>query len=151
MAKSQPLTPMTNDFTSPAPLEPEAGFGKSASVKQAADELRAAAGDLRAAASERAREFVHTAGDQAKALTERAAEKAQQFKAAAADKAGEWKSFATEKAGQLRESASEHWQETRDKARDIHISAEDYIRQHPTKCVLGALGIGFLIGLIVRR
>ena len=36
-------------------------------------------------------------------------------------------------------------------ARAAEKAAEDYIRQHPTKCVLGALGVGFLLGLIVRR
>ena len=37
------------------------------------------------------------------------------------------------------------------KAKELHVTAEDYIRQNPTKCVLSALGLGFLIGLIVRR
>ena len=36
-------------------------------------------------------------------------------------------------------------------ARSGIVAAEDYIRQNPTKCVLGALGLGVLIGLIVRR
>ena len=103
------------------------------SIAQAANDLRAAAGD-------RAREFVHTAESKAAVLKERALESAQQLRQTAA-----------EKSQHLRESASEHWQETRVKAQELHSSAEDYIRQNPTKCVLGALGVGFLIGLITRR
>jgi ElaB/YqjD/DUF883 family membrane-anchored ribosome-binding protein len=99
-----------------------------------------AANDLRAAAGERAREFVHTAESRAAALKERAIESAQQLRQTAA-----------EKSQHFRESATEHWQETRVKAQELHSSAEDYIRQNPTKCVLGALGVGFLIGLITRR
>jgi ElaB/YqjD/DUF883 family membrane-anchored ribosome-binding protein len=37
------------------------------------------------------------------------------------------------------------------KAKELQVTAEDYIRQNPTKCVISALGLGFLIGLIVRR
>jgi ElaB/YqjD/DUF883 family membrane-anchored ribosome-binding protein len=80
-----------------------------------------------------------------------ATEKAQAFKSAAAEKADALKQVAGEKARVIRSAADEQWRDTRDKAKEIHVSAEDYIRQHPTKCVLGALGVGFLIGLIARR
>ena len=61
------------------------------------------------------------------------------------------KAAAAERAQHLKETANEQWQDTRVKARELHVTAEDYIRQNPTKCVLSALGLGFLIGLIVRR
>lgn len=99
-----------------------------------------AANELRAAAGERAREFVHTAESKAAELKHRAIESAQQLR-----------QTATEKSKHIRETANEHWQETRVKAQELHSTAEDYIRQNPTKCVLGALGVGFLIGLITRR
>ncbi len=105
-----------------------------------APSISQAANDLRAAAGEKAREFVHTAESRASALKERAVESAQHFRQSAA-----------EKSQHLREVATEHWQETRVKAQELHSTAEDYIRQNPTKCVLGALGVGFLIGLITRR
>lgn len=124
---------MSDAFSSSNPLDPEAGFTRSPSVGQAAQ-------DLRAAATEKAREFASATAEQAAALKERATEKATQFK-----------SVATEKAQHLRDTAVEQWHETRDKAKELHVTAEDYIRQHPTKTVLSALGIGFLIGLIVRR
>jgi ElaB/YqjD/DUF883 family membrane-anchored ribosome-binding protein len=153
--QNKKTTPMNNPFSTTNSLDPEAGFTQTPSVSQAANDLRVAAG-------EKAREFVHTAEGKAVALKERAVESAQQFrdtaadraslfKASATEKASAFKSAATDKAQHLRESATEQWQDTRVKAKELHITAEDYIRQNPTKCVLSALGAGFLIGLIVRR
>ena len=73
------------------------------------------------------------------------------FRDTAAERASQFKATATEKALHFKESATEQWQDTRVKAKELHVTAEDYIRQNPTKCVLSALGAGFLIGLIVRR
>lgn len=124
---------MSNPFSTPSSLDPEAGFTQTPSIGQAANDLRAAAG-------EKAREFVHTAESKAALLKERAVESAQQFR-----------ETATQKAAALKTSATEQWEDTRVRARELHVTAEDYIRQNPTKCVLSALGMGFLIGLIVRR
>ncbi len=135
---------MNNPFSAADTLEPEAGYTQTPSVSQAANDLRAAAG-------EKAREFVHTAEEKAAALKDRAVESAQQFRDTAAERASQFKATATEKALHFKESATEQWQDTRVKAKELHITAEDYIRQNPTKCVLSALGAGFLIGLIVRR
>lgn len=146
---------MSNPFSTPDSLDPEAGFTQTPSVAQAANDLRAAAGEA-------AREFVHTAGEKAATLKDRAVESAQhfrdtasekatQFKAAATEKAAAFKSAAADKAAHFKETASEQWQDTRVKAKELHVTAEDYVRQNPTKCVLGALGVGFLIGLIARR
>lgn len=152
----QSIHVMSDTFaTNAGSLDPEAGFSKSPSVGQAANDLRAAAG-------EKAKEFAHQATDQAKVIKERAVESAQHlrevatdkalaFKTAATDKAESLKQAAAEKAKELRHSADEQWRETRVKAKELHITTEDYIRQHPTRCVAGALGIGFLIGLIARR
>lgn len=135
---------MNNPFSAANTLDPEAGFTQTPSVSQAANDLRAAAG-------EKAREFVHTAEEKAAALKGRAVESAQQFRDTAAERASQLRATATEKALHFKESATEQWQDTRVKAKELHITAEDYIRQNPTKCVLSALGAGFLIGLIVRR
>ena len=153
--ESQTLKAMSNPFSNPNNLEPEAGFASTPSIAQAAHELRAAAG-------EKAREFVQIADEKASSLKDRAVESAQhfretaaeratQFKAAASEKATAFKAAATDKASQLKDTAHEQWQDTRVKAKEMHVTAEDYIRQNPTKCVLSALGAGFLIGLIVRR
>jgi len=140
----KPPSAMSNPFSSTNGLDPEAGFTTSPSIAQAANDLRAAAG-------EKARELVHTAETKASVLKERAVESAQQFRESANEKAAALKSVATEKAAHLKETATEQWQDTRVKAKELQVTAEDYIRQNPTKCVVSALGIGFLIGLIVRR
>lgn len=110
-----------------------------------------AAADLRAAAGERAQQLLRNAEEQAHILKERALEKAQQFRNIASEKAHQLRESANVKVAHAREVATEQWNEAREKARDAHQTAEDYVRQHPTRSVLGALGIGFLIGLLVRR
>ena len=145
---------MTESLSTPAGLEPEAGLSHP-SVAQAANDLRLAAG-------EKAKEFAHSVTSQAATLKERAIESAQHFrevatekattlKQTAADRAEVLRSAATERAQRLQNTAVEQWRDTRDKSREIQVTAEDYIRQNPTKCVVGALGLGILIGLIVRR
>jgi ElaB/YqjD/DUF883 family membrane-anchored ribosome-binding protein len=137
---------MSNPFSTPSSLDPEAGFtaNPTPSISQAANDLRSAAG-------EKAREFVHTAESKAAELKGRAVESAQQFRETATEKAAAFKSVAAEKAHHIKESATEQWQDTRVKAKELQVTAEDYIRQNPTKCVISALGLGFLIGLIARR
>lgn len=135
---------MSNPFSSPDSLDADAGVLHAPSVAQAANDLRIASG-------EKARELVHSAEEKAAALKERAIESAQHFRETATVKAAALKSAATDKALHFKESATEQWQDTRVKAQELHETAEDYIRHNPTKCVLGALGVGFLIGLIVRR
>lgn len=110
------------------------------SVSDAVSELRHAAGD-----------FASATGAEANKIKDRAVETAQSLKANATEKADHFKAVATEKAQHAKESAQHQWDETRVKAREIQVTAEDYIRQNPTKAVLGALGIGFLIGLIARN
>jgi ElaB/YqjD/DUF883 family membrane-anchored ribosome-binding protein len=135
---------MSDSFSTPNTLDPEAGFTHTPSVSQAANDLRVAAG-------EKAREFVHTAEVKTAALKERAIESAQHFRETALERANALKAAAADKAQHFKENAAGQWQDTRVKAQELHGNAEDYIRQNPTKCVLGALGVGFLIGLIVRR
>lgn len=106
-----------------------------------------AANDLRSAASD----FAKTTGEQATHVKDRALDTANALKASAVQKAEEFKTVASEKVSHAKEVAQQQWDETRVRAKEIHVTAEDYIRQNPTKAVLGALGVGFLIGLIVRR
>ena len=124
---------MSNSLVTPNNLDSEAECAQTPSIAQAANDLRAAAG-------EKARELAHSAETKASVLRERAVESAQHFRDNAA-----------EKATALKSAATEQWQDTRVKAKELHVTTEEYIRQNPTKCVVSALGIGFLIGLIVRR
>lgn len=125
-------------------LDPEAGFTTTPSVSQAANDLRTAAG-------EKAKELVHNAESKAAQLKGRAIESAQHLRESASEKATALKAVASEKAAHFKETATEQWNDTRVKAKEMHVTAEDYVREHPTKCVLGALGVGVLIGLIIRR
>jgi ElaB/YqjD/DUF883 family membrane-anchored ribosome-binding protein len=120
-------------------------------VALAAHDLRAAAGDFAKTTGEQASNVKDRAVEAANALKTSAVQKAEQFKSVATEKAEQFKTVATEKATHVKEVAQQQWDETRVKAKEIHVTAEDYIRQNPTKSVLGALGVGFLIGLIVRR
>lgn len=135
---------MSNPFYSADSLDPSTSSLQSPSVAQAANDLRIASG-------EKARELVHTAEEKATALKERAIESAIHFRDSATEKAATLKAAATDKAHHLKESATEQWQDTSLRAQELHETAENYVRLNPTKCVLGALGVGFLIGLIARR
>ncbi len=61
------------------------------------------------------------------------------------------KTAAIGRADKIKQAAAEKLNKGKEKAKQIHVSGEDYVRAHPTKCVLGALGLGVAIGLIVRR
>jgi ElaB/YqjD/DUF883 family membrane-anchored ribosome-binding protein len=143
-APSNHITTMNeNPFSAAPPAAP--------SVSNAVSELRHAAGDFAAATGAEATKIKDRALDAAQTLKATATEKADHFKAVATEKADHYKAVATEKVQHAKETAQHQWEETRVKAKEIHVTAEDYIRQNPTKAVLGALGIGFLIGLIARN
>ncbi|MCU0782011.1 MAG: hypothetical protein MUF04_13045 [Akkermansiaceae bacterium] len=146
---------MTEPIPTPSPLDPQSDFAPHPSVSQAANDLRAAAG-------EKAKELAQSISTQAASIRDRAVESAQHFRdvasekasalrKAATDKAETFRAAASEQAHRFQESASEQWATTCERGKDLHITAEDYIRQNPTKCVLGALGLGVLIGLMIRR
>lgn len=121
------------------------------SVSEAASDLRAAAEDFASTTGAEAAKLKERAVEAAQALKANASEKAEHYKAVATEKAEHYKTVATDKVHQVKENAQHQWDETRVKAKEIQVTAEDYIRQNPTKAVLGALGIGFLIGLIARN
>ena len=72
-------------------------------------------------------------------------------KAHARAAAAEMRDAASEAAREFRERAGGVAGEWQEKARDVQKEIEDFVREHPTKSILGALGIGFVIGLIFRR
>jgi ElaB/YqjD/DUF883 family membrane-anchored ribosome-binding protein len=84
------------------------------------------------------------------------------FKAAAAAKAAEIRRIAEKKAEELRQLAQEKaqefggaaesaWSDARTKAKSWHADSETYVRENPTKAILIALGLGFLLGLLFRK
>jgi hypothetical protein len=42
-------------------------------------------------------------------------------------------------------------QDAKDRARSLRRAADQYVRENPAKAVFGALGFGFVLGLIFRR
>ncbi|NWK56741.1 DUF883 family protein [Verrucomicrobiaceae bacterium N1E253] len=100
---------------------------------------------------DKAGKLAHEAGAKAQQIKDSAVEKASQIREVAGSKASEIKEAAAVKTQQIKQAAGEQIQHGQVKAREAHADAEEYIRQNPTKSVLTALGVGFLIGLVVRR
>src|SRR5947207_12088724 len=61
------------------------------------------------------------------------------------------KSAAGAIAGEYRGKAEQPWGDAKDRIRTFQEDADQYVRENPTKAVLTALGIGFVLGLIFRR
>ena len=49
------------------------------------------------------------------------------------------------------DKVQDSWNETKKRIRTWQDDGEDYVRENPTKAVFAALGIGFVLGLIVRH
>ena len=99
-----------------------------------------AAEELKAAAALKAQQLREAAGQGAVRLKESATETTKKLR-----------ETAEERAVRAREFANHQWQSARGHAKDWQEQGEIYIRENPTKAVLGALGIGFVLGLIFRR
>ena len=72
-------------------------------------------------------------------------------KAHARAAAAEMRDAAAEAAREFRERAGGVAGEWKEKARGVQKEIEDYVRENPTKSILAAVGVGFVIGLICRR
>ena len=58
---------------------------------------------------------------------------------------------ATEAAREVKDRANVIADELKGKVNDWQKDAEQYVRENPTKSVLAAVGVGFVIGLICRK
>ena len=65
--------------------------------------------------------------------------------------AGEYRGRAEDAWDEARGKAEQAWGDARERVRTFQEDAEEYVRENPTKAVLTALGIGFVLGLIFRR
>jgi ElaB/YqjD/DUF883 family membrane-anchored ribosome-binding protein len=97
--------------------------------KRGTDDLRAAAGDLKEAASANIENIRQAAGQKADELREAAQGKAQE----------------------LRGAGESVLSGTRSRAKSWHTKGEVYVRANPNKAFLMALGLGFLLGLLFRK
>jgi len=135
---------------------PSAAFTETPDASSAADDLRAAAEGKspKRPTSETEQQAIalkEAAAGKAAKLRNFAGQKAGDLKVAASEKIGAMREGAGETAGQFRDVATEHWQETRERAKDAHRNMEDYVRENPTKSVLTAVGVGLVMGLLIRR
>jgi ElaB/YqjD/DUF883 family membrane-anchored ribosome-binding protein len=97
--------------------------------KSGAEDLRAAASDLKVATSAKVEDISQAAGQKTDELREAAQGKAQEFRGA----------------------AKSVWSDTMSQAKSWHTKGEAYVRANPTKAILMALGLGFLLGLSFRK
>ena len=60
-------------------------------------------------------------------------------------------SAASEKAAHYCAQAEEAYKHARERARTAQQEGEAYVREKPIQAVLAALGVGFILGLLIRR
>ena len=75
----------------------------------------------------------------------------QDLRAAAEAKAAELRATAEGKVKELRGRAEHAYSDARDRAQTLRGESEHWIRENPTRAVLTAMGIGFILGLIFRK
>jgi ElaB/YqjD/DUF883 family membrane-anchored ribosome-binding protein len=76
---------------------------------------------------------------------------AEELREAAEAKARELRSVAEAKAGEYRHKAEQAYDDAATRVRSLREDGEAYVRENPTRAVLTALGVGFVLGLIFRR
>src|SRR5215467_14944432 len=79
---------------------------------------------------------------------EHARRAAKDLKSAAGAIAEQYRGKAEQAWGDARGRAEEAWGDARDRVRTFQDDAEQYVRANPTKAVVTALGIGFVLGMI---
>jgi ElaB/YqjD/DUF883 family membrane-anchored ribosome-binding protein len=76
---------------------------------------------------------------------------AEDLKSAAEAVAHEYRGKAEQAWDDARGRAGTAWGDATQRARTFQQDAEQYVRENPTKAVVTALGIGFVLGMIFRR
>lgn len=97
---------------------------------------------------ESAKAHVKEAADQ---LRSAAGAKARELRQKAEAKAGEFRETAEEKVHEYREKAEQKFGAARERTRTFQEESEAYIRQNPARAVLTALAAGFVLGLVMRK
>lgn len=92
-----------------------------------------------------------TALKAAEDLRTAATAKAQEFRTAAEHKAQQFKHTAEEATQHAREYADKAWEETRARTKDLATEAENFAREKPLQALLAAFGVGFLVGVMLKR
>jgi ElaB/YqjD/DUF883 family membrane-anchored ribosome-binding protein len=82
---------------------------------------------------------------------EAASAKVEHIRQAAGQKADELRSAVQGKAQELKGSAETAWSDIRFRAKSWQAEGEAYVRDNPIKAVSMALGLGILLGLLLRK
>jgi ElaB/YqjD/DUF883 family membrane-anchored ribosome-binding protein len=121
------------------------------SAQELKDEAKTSAQDIAQTTRDEADRLKREVTHAAQTVRQEAAQKASEFKSEVSEKADVFRQAAAETATRVRESASQRLQETGERAKELHATGENYVRQNPTQALLGAVGVGFLLGLMLRR
>jgi ElaB/YqjD/DUF883 family membrane-anchored ribosome-binding protein len=73
------------------------------------------------------------------------------LRAAAEAKAAEIRAAAEAKTAELRGKAEAAYTDARNRAQSFRGESEHWIRENPTRAVLTAMGVGFVVGLMFRK
>ena len=84
-------------------------------------------------------------------LKEAASAKVQEISQTVGQKADDIRSAAQDKAQEFREMADNAWSDVSSKAKSWEAEGEAYICNNPIKAVSMALGVGFILGLLLRK
>jgi ElaB/YqjD/DUF883 family membrane-anchored ribosome-binding protein len=89
--------------------------------------------------------------DAAGDLKEAAKAKVEDFRQAAGQKADELRGAAQSRAQELRDAAESTWSDASSEAKSWQAEGEAFVRDNPSKAVLIALGVGLLLGFMLRK
>jgi ElaB/YqjD/DUF883 family membrane-anchored ribosome-binding protein len=84
-------------------------------------------------------------------LKEAASAKVEDIRQAAGKKVDELRGAAQGKAQELRGVAESTWSDASSQAKSWQAEGEAYVRKNPTKAVSIALGVGLLLGFLIRK
>ena len=111
-------------------------FSQDPNVESAKDNLESGKSHFQQAASD---------------LKSAASSKAEELRNAASAKADEFRNVVGAKAEELRGQAEAAWGDAKVKMRTYQEDGEAYVRENPTRAVIGAVAAGVILGLIFRK
>jgi len=98
-------------------------------------------------AAESGKDHLRAAAD----IKEAGSAKVEDIRQAAAQKPDEFREAAQGKAQELRGAVESAWSDARSQARSWQAKGEAYVRDKPSKAVFIALGVGFVLGVLLRK
>lgn len=101
--------------------------------------------------AERVKQATSSAVSSTKDAVNRAADQVEDSLHRATDKVADAATRASEKAGEYRQRGRDGYDDAKERADEWLEVARDYVREKPVQSVAIALGVGWLIGRILRR